>query len=554
MLSVALLLPMLTALAVGLVALGEDSARVVTLTLIAVPVAAGFAIQAARLLLRYTLAPLEMRAFSQPVEEAPALVVPVIIRREGDIEAIRSSAVANLPYAARHPMIFLIDLPDANSAKTACDGRLIARLKDRLSDHLSSGKVVLLTRRRRYDPVDQVWRGWERKRGKIEEFCRFLRGDKLTSYEQDLPPALVGSSAFVTIDIDTQLTAETISALMAAADREAAIVTPMLEDRCGSDAPCFARLVELASRREAFNPQLNFNQSRLGYDLYYGKGLINVDRFLQRTLGRIAERTILSHDHLEAVLAGAVASSDARIQEQIPDTRSQWARRQYRWTRGDFQIVPWILRSDLPLPSRLHLLEIVLNHLAPPACILLAAAALVLLPWSISIWIAFACILLLRPTIVLLPTSLPLVLFQRGVPIRRSVQCAWSIIASETAAWALRIIYAPGDSYLVVRAVLVVLWRRGWSGRNLLEWEDGAEPRHGSQAASRWLRAVTRASGIAAVIVAVGTGAGIQLVAMFAALWLLGPDALRFRLRRKRIRRTTARANRPQTDACCPLN
>ena len=38
-------------------------------------------------------------------------------------------------------------------------------------------RFYLFHRRRRFNPAEGLWMGWERKRGKLEEFNRLLRGD-----------------------------------------------------------------------------------------------------------------------------------------------------------------------------------------------------------------------------------------------------------------------------------------------------------------------------------------------------------------------------------------
>src|SRR5262249_7616361 len=44
-------------------------------------------------------------------------------------------------------------------------------------------RFFLFHRARRFNPGEAVWMGWERKRGKLEEFMRLLRGATDTSFE-----------------------------------------------------------------------------------------------------------------------------------------------------------------------------------------------------------------------------------------------------------------------------------------------------------------------------------------------------------------------------------
>src|SRR5262249_39347543 len=60
---------------------------------------------------------------------------------------------------------------------------------------------------RRWNPSEGCWMGWERKRGKIEEFNRILRGATDTSYvvkvgDLSILPAI---RFCITLDSDTRL-------------------------------------------------------------------------------------------------------------------------------------------------------------------------------------------------------------------------------------------------------------------------------------------------------------------------------------------------------------
>ena len=68
-------------------------------------------------------------------------------------------------------------------------------------------RFYLFHRRRLWNPVEDKWIGWERKRGKLEEFNRLLRGARDTSYiVATADPAFLSTVRYViTLDSDTQL-------------------------------------------------------------------------------------------------------------------------------------------------------------------------------------------------------------------------------------------------------------------------------------------------------------------------------------------------------------
>src|SRR5262249_11881041 len=76
----------------------------------------------------------------------------------------------------------------------------------------------LFHRPRRWNPRQGVWMGWERKRGKLAEFNRFLRGGARNAFS-----AIVGNAAplsavryVITLDADTVLPPETAPLLVGA--------------------------------------------------------------------------------------------------------------------------------------------------------------------------------------------------------------------------------------------------------------------------------------------------------------------------------------------------
>src|SRR5262249_30657268 len=78
-------------------------------------------------------------------------------------------------------------------------------------------RFFLFHRRRQWNPAQGCWMGWERKRGKLSEFNRLLRGDRATSYDVcSSDPAELPHVRFVlTLDVDTQLPRETAPRLVA---------------------------------------------------------------------------------------------------------------------------------------------------------------------------------------------------------------------------------------------------------------------------------------------------------------------------------------------------
>ena len=84
-------------------------------------------------------------------------------------------------------------------------------------------------------------------------------------------------------------------------------------------------------------------QDLFGTGSYVGKGIYDVDLFEAALAGRIPDNTVLSHDLLEGIFARAGLVSDIELFDEFPARYDVAVARQYRWARGDWQLLPWIL-------------------------------------------------------------------------------------------------------------------------------------------------------------------------------------------------------------------
>ena len=94
----------------------------------------------------------------------------------------------------------LSDAMDATSEKTAQDDALVAAALAAIAElnkryPSDDGPLFyFLHRRRLWNPSEGVWMGWERKRGKLAELNRLLRGATDTSFDHRKQPAAAGHS------------------------------------------------------------------------------------------------------------------------------------------------------------------------------------------------------------------------------------------------------------------------------------------------------------------------------------------------------------------------
>ncbi len=92
----------------------------------------------------------------------------------------------------------------------------IARLNERYPGQGNTPRFYLLHRRRMWNAGERKWMGWERKRGKLHEMNRLLRGAVDTTFVaiDGQPPLPEGIRYVITLDADTRMPIGTVRRLI----------------------------------------------------------------------------------------------------------------------------------------------------------------------------------------------------------------------------------------------------------------------------------------------------------------------------------------------------
>ena len=115
-------------------------------------------------------------------------------------------------------------------------------------------------------------------------------------------------------------------------------------------------------------------QDLFGEGSYVGKGIYDVDAFERSVDNRIPENTVLSHDLLEGIMGRAGLVTDITMIEDYPSNYFVQVKRQQRWIRGDWQLLPWLIqpgkfRINFSAIDRWKMLDNLLRAmLAPASC------------------------------------------------------------------------------------------------------------------------------------------------------------------------------------------
>ena len=288
----------------------------------------------------------------------------------------------------------------------------IAALNARYGDG-PTDRFYLFHRVRQWNPGEGVWMGWERKRGKLEEFNRLLRGATDTSFTVQVGDLAIlpGVRYCLTLDSDTRLPRDAAQE----ADRHPrpppeprrtstprcgrvtegyGILQPRVSVTMASAAgSLFARLYAGHTGVDPYTTAVSDTyQDLFGEGIFTGKGLYDVDAFTAALDGRVPENALLSHDLFEGLYARTALVTDVEVVDDYPASVLAHARRQHRWVRGDWQILRWLFpfvptrsglqRNRLPLISRWKIFDNLRRSLVAPATVALLLAAWTVLPGS----------------------------------------------------------------------------------------------------------------------------------------------------------------------------
>jgi cyclic beta-1,2-glucan synthetase len=483
------------------------------------------------------------------------IVVPTLLTGraevEEQIERLEVHYLAN-PDGDLH-FALLSDWTDARAENVPGDDETlaaaregIARLNRRHGPAPGDGRRFLLLHRRRvWNEGEQAWMGWERKRGKLHELNRLLRGAPDTTFmTSDASPARTGGGLnaahgipadvryVITLDADTRLPRGAVKRLVGTMahplnrPRYAVLqprVTPPLPGGTGS---LFARLSAGPSGIDPYAAAVSdVYQDLFGEGSYTGKGIYDVDAFEAALAGRVPENALLSHDLFEGLFAHAGLVTDIELFESAPSHYGVAAARQHRWARGDWQLLPWILRARVPLIGRWKMVDNLRRTLSAPAAFLTLLAGWTAPAASPGVWTAFVLATLAIPALV--PVFSGLVPRRRGISKRSHIRAVGRDLGLAASQTALALTMLAHQAWLMGDAITRTLARVYVTRRRLLEWVTAAQSKAGLRLDLRgfyWRMGGGVALAAAAAAVVGWTGLAAFPVALpVLLLWAVAP-------------------------------
>ncbi|MBE7066708.1 MAG: hypothetical protein E7385_04050 [Ruminococcaceae bacterium] len=406
--------------------------------------------------------------------------------------------------------ILLGDLPESKSKDDMGDSVLYdvcAKEIQALNNKYCTGKrkrFYCKIRERTYYENDKKWIGYERKRG------------ALLGLNEDIEAGILPAVRFVlTLDADTILPAHTVC-------RMAQIMmhpmnTPVVEYVNG--VPIITKgygilqpaVLPLGRKTDSIFTKSYANAR--GFDIYgvkysdfyfdifkegiyTGKGMYDPVLFNHVLKDLFPDNSILSHDLLEGSFMRTAFASDIRLYDEYPKSYISYFSRQHRWTRGDWQLIPYIkkhfltkngryISNPLNAISRFKMVGNLLGSLFLPAVLFTVLLGVLFLPGFAYLWLAIMIL-----SIGMCSTMRELV---------------------------FELLFLPHKAVLMLDAALRAMWRTNVSHSHMLDWVTAADSdRRGKQTIFTYYSEML-SNLIAAVLCFRYFGAALSVV------WLLAP-------------------------------
>lgn len=522
-----------------------------------------------------------------PDEYRTVVVVPTLFSSPQDVrdqfEALEIRALAN-PNSGLQ-FIMLSDFTDAPQEHMPQDEAILeaarAQVKELNARHECKygRKFFLLHRRRLWNSQEGVWMGWERKRGKLEELNRLLRNpDVQTSFiksEQNTPASLIQTPVkyVLTLDADTKLPPGSAMDLIRTAahplnqaeiseegdkvDRGYAIFQPRISiPPKAANKTWFSRVYSGNVGIDPYTTAVSdVYQDLFGEGVFTGKGLYDLEAFEIILGDRFPENAILSHDLLESTYLRTALVTDIEFFDDYPTTYLSYSKRNHRWIRGDWQILPWLFprvphpdygKSKNPgnVVSRWKIFDNLRRSLSLSALLIFLLLGWIALPGHPIIWTLAALGVTAFPIYSSISTEI----------LVRPPRVVWKLYLEKVVA-NLRVntiqalttfLFMPHQAYVALDAIGRTIWRKTVSKMHLLEWTTASqtEKEHSNAVWPYWkMMWINIAWAVLTVtLVFLFNPSILPLAVPFAVAWALAPY-LAYRLSQRTV------VSRPELNA-----
>lgn len=338
----------------------------------------------------------------------------------------------------------------------------------RLNEKYGKNIFHFIYRKRIYNEKQGSYLGYERKRGMINEFNNFLLyKDEGTFIVNTLKNEEIPEIKYViTLDADTEMNYECAQKLIGTMEhpfnrpviRNGRVDSGygLLQPKIGlslesSNASTFSKLFAGTGGIDIYSTaESDLYQDLFGEASFTGKGIYNLNIFDQVLKNEIPDNKILSHDLLEGSYLRVGLTSDIKLIDGFPSKVNSYMLRLARWTRGDWQVLPWLFNTKINLLSKYKIFDNLRRSLVEPFLLLEFFLGYFYMP--------------------IILTFAPLV-----VGIRKRWFRNPSHLKEVFLNCLINFVLLPYKAFIITKAILVTLYRMIFTKKHLLDWVTAAD-------------------------------------------------------------------------------
>lgn len=310
-----------------------------------------------------------------PEENATMVVIPTIIQSAGKVkELMRKLEVYYLANQSENLYFTLLgDCSQSDKEEEEFDQEVIEEgiKQTKLLNQKYQSETPIFSfiyRKRTWNEKEKCYLGWERKRGLLNQFNKYLLGKQENPFRVNTREEIENQPAIryiITLDADTDLILNSAFELVGAMahplntpviDKEKQVVIDgygIMQPRVGinldiSQKTVFTKIFAGAGGIDNYtNAISDIYQDNFKEGIFTGKGIYDLAVFSQVLSGQIPENTVLSHDLLEGCYLRCGLVSDVMLMDGYPTKYTSFMTRLARWIRGDWQITKWLTSKSL---------------------------------------------------------------------------------------------------------------------------------------------------------------------------------------------------------------
>ncbi|WP_291639232.1 glucoamylase family protein [Clostridium sp.] len=434
-----------------------------------------------------------------PEKYSTVVVIPTILNNPSRVRSLvhdleiyyLANAQSNMYFALLGDFVDSADKEELRDKEVVSEGLLAIEALNKKYCSDEQKIFFFFNRYRQYNKKENKWIGWERKRGKLMEFNEFLRGKENTSYN------VISSNAeclrvikyVITLDADTKLPRDSAKKLIGAmahplnnamlnhskksVDRGYGLMQPRIGvSILAANKTLFSKIFSGETGIDMYTSAISdVYQDLFGEGIFTGKGIYDVDVFNYMLKDEIPENTVLSHDLLEGSYVRTALVTDVEFIDGYPAYYNSSSMRLHRWTRGDWQLLPWLKKSSpLSKISKWKIVDNLRRSLITPSIMILILLTLSgVLPDGTDKWFVTAFVAILAP--ILFDVTEAVVSPAKGISLVGKIQNSKMAIEQVF----LIFCFIPYQAYIMLDAIIRTLYRVTFSKKNLLEWQTAED-------------------------------------------------------------------------------